>query len=347
MPPKRDAPQFQLPLDVAEADLPDPFRRVLPVVTRKRGEHQHFRRLHLPGDVARGGRGLLPTLRRGGRRGRVVPVGRIQVYLGASGHQLPFPLHGPARGHLAHHANGHVQHEPRVRVVRFAKSDHLGVQLRPHLSRQQVGPTDVRGLAQIHETVRNEFFSRLGTREETLDGAAAVERVATFRQRRDVLKSDGILLRRGQHLLAQAPGTGVQTGPPVALPVRPSALPRTIEAGAVMTAFVRLLSLGQCCRIAALVIPATNHLLSCVAGHQSVRVLIVVERHSSMCQQWPASSRLRTRCFQRRAVAALAFPPHNLAHVIRGTLLRSSLHVHHALSGLCDISPIVWISSEN
>lgn len=288
MPPKRNAPQFQLPLNVVEADLPDPFRRVLPVVTWKRGEHQHFRRLHLPGDIARG-RGLLPALGRGGRGGRVVPVGRVQVDLGASGHQLPFPLHRPARRHLAHHANGHVEHQPRVRVVRFAKSDHLGVQFRPHLSRQQIGPTDVSGLAQVHETVRDEFFSRLGAREETLDGAAAVERVATFRQRRDMLKRDGILLRRGQHLLAQAPRAGVQTGPPVALPVRPSALPRTVQAGAVVTAFIRPLRFGQCCRIAALVVAATYHFLSYVAAYQSVRLLIAVERHSSMRQR-PAPS---------------------------------------------------------
>lgn len=268
-----------------------------------------------------------------------MPVRRVQVDLGAPGHQLPLPLHRPARGHLAHHANGHVEHQPRVRVVRLAQSDHLRVQFRAHLPREQVGPADVGGLAEVDETVRDELLGRLGAREETLDGAPPVERVAAFRQCGDVLERDGVLLRRGQHLFAQAAGTGVQAGPPVTLPVRPSALPRTVEAGAVVTALVRPLRLGQRRLVAALVVPATYHLLAYAARHHAVRVLIVVERHSSMRQQWPPSSpsyssRLAAACLQRRAVATFAFPPHEFAHVIRGTLLRAPFHLHHALSGL-------------
>lgn len=320
MPPKRHAPQFQLPLYVVEADLPYPPRRVLPVVTGKRGEHQHLRRLHLSRNVARRRR-LLSTLRRGGRGGRVVSVGRVQVDLGASGHQLAFPLHGPAGRHLAHHAYGHVQHQPRLGIVRFAKSDHLGVQLGTHLPGQQIRPPDIGRLPEVHETVRDEFFRRLGAREETLDGAPPVERVAALRKRRDVLKRDRILLRGGQHLLAQASGPRVQTGSPVALPVRPSALPRTIEAGTVVTALVRLLRLGQRRCVAALVVPATDHLFGHVARphHQPVRwwgLLVVVERHSSMGQR---TSRLCARrlCCSQLCLAALAFPPHgDLARVI-------------------------------
>lgn len=84
MPPEGHTPELQLPLDVCEADLPDPLGRVLSVVTGQRGQHQHLRGLHLAGDVA-GRRGLLSTLRRSRGRGGVVPAGRVQVNLRAPG----------------------------------------------------------------------------------------------------------------------------------------------------------------------------------------------------------------------------------------------------------------------
>lgn len=121
------------------------------------------------------------------------------------------------------------------------------------------------------------------------------------------------------------------------LPVRSSTLPRAIQAGTIVTAFVGLPRLGQGGRVTALVISATNDFLRNVASHQAIRLLIVVKGNSSVTQRY--ASRLRRSRFRGHRVATLALSSHELTHVIRGTLLGGSLqlHVHHALSGLCDI----------
>lgn len=176
---------------------------------------------------------------------------------------MPFPLDGAAGWHLADHTDGHVEDESRFGIEGLAETHHFGVEFGSHFAGQEVRPSDVGRLTEVDEAVVDELLGGLGTGEEALDGAATVGGVASFGEGRDVLQGGGVLLGRGEDLLAEGAGTRVQTRLAMSLPVGASALARAVEAGAVVTALVGLPGLGDAGHVRAFVVPTADYLLQC------------------------------------------------------------------------------------
>jgi len=246
--PEFDASLPEVPLHVDEAHAAGGAH--VPLVTsRQRGQYQGVR---ASATVVRGrfrgfgGRGL----RRDSGGGAQTLV---QVHLDALVHHVPLPLHRSRAGHLAQHAHGHVQHIPRVRVVRLAQlSERLQL-------RVDVSPLGVHRFAlHVAAAAPHELVGQFDARKIALDRPAAVRQVTAPGDRRQplgapVVRPDRVHDGRAQH--GRAP---VQARFPVVLPVRAPAAPRAVHVVAVVAHLVRAPCLGNGGRQLTLRVPATD-----------------------------------------------------------------------------------------
>lgn len=259
-----DAPLPEMSLHVDEAHPPG-CTHVPPIVTRQRSQYQRVRAASL--HAVHDGRITVTTVLRLMQASSIDAVCRfgaetlVQVQLDAFVHQVPFPLHRPRARHFALHAHGHVEHEPRVRIVRLAQPFERVLQLRPVDDAAAVRPFGVGRVALQHVVVAaapDELVGQLDAGEVTLDRAPSVGQVTAPADGGQPLNAPVVRLDRVNNRLAQRSGAPVQARLPVVLPVRPSATLRAIHVIAVVTHLERAPRFRDGRQTLTLRVPATD-----------------------------------------------------------------------------------------
>lgn len=190
-------------------------------------------------------RGVLRRLRDRGRLD-LLENGLAEADFGTAGDQLSLPFDRSGCWDFGHDADGDVEHETCLRVVRLAHFDQVGVEVRPHFGGLQVRPGHVHRLGELVGLgVRDEPLRDFGRWEEYLNGPGPVREEPPPGRQRQLTQRLLLLLRRRQDLPAQRPDARKQAQLPMLLPMRPATLPRAVNVRAIVAVLVLLAGIAR------------------------------------------------------------------------------------------------------